>query len=562
MHKLYFIAMGLVGLLSQTLGAQTRFVDSTFAVGTTTTGVVYANNIDPVAQGPKDLVMDVYEPADDTLSVGRPVVVIWPTGSFLPQYFNGSPYGSIKDSVNVEIARRLVHRGYVAIIADYRRGWSPRADQDTRTGTLLRAVYRAGQDGHALGRYLRKDVVEDGNTFNIDTSRITYWGNGSGGYLALTVAFLDNIDELNSNLDFFDEDGQPLVSEEINSNPQGTVATAQNLVNNPGYSSSIALTVNMAGALGDTAWIDTTASEPGVIAYHSLTDPFAPFNAGLVQVPTADGALPVIDVLGSNVTVKIANESGLNDDMAQGNALQLPDIFPAISSAINQRNEAYKSVNRTSPIPGSTDETFQLSRDNMFPILRDRGAAPTAGIYNWFDEDALRAQVAGINAAVPGANLDADAIIQGEDATNPNRNNPAAAKMFIDTMIAHFIPRAYYHMGLNDIFVGTEDLLDRATIGLNVFPNPATDGFTVEVAEEHRIRELLVYDLTGRRVARVTNIDLPKYTFDRRNLPNGQYIVQLRFDQGTAASKVYPAVKRSHNLTEDPVGPGRWGLLI
>ena len=539
MRNYYLLAVGLLGFLLQPLGAQTRFVDATFSVGTPTLDVTYANNIDIITQAARDLKMDVYQPAGDTLTAGRPVVVIWPTGSFLPQYFNGSPYGSRRDSVNVEIARRLVQRGYVAIVAEYRVGWSPRADQETRTGTLLRAVYRASQDAHAMGRYLRKTVAEDDNTYNIDTSRIVYWGNGSGGYLALAHAFLDDIEEINSNLDFYDEAGNPLVTEAVNSNPQGTIATAQNLVNTPGYNSNVALTVNMAGALGDTAWIDTTANEPAIIGYHSITDPFAPFNAGLVQVPTADGSLPVIDVLGTNTVVKIANESGLNDDMEPGNALQLPDFFPAISSAINQRNAAYKTITTQSQIPGNTDDEFQLSHDNMFPILRNRGVSPTAGIYNWFDSTALVAQVAGINAAVSGANLDADAIIDGEDITNPNRADAVTAKLFIDTMIAHFIPRAYYQLDLQALSTSTEYLLPATTIGLQVFPNPATATINLVADEQYRIRQLDVFDITGRRVAQIRNIDQATYTFNRGSLPNGQYILQLRFDEGTAAQKVF-----------------------
>ncbi|CAH0999035.1 hypothetical protein LEM8419_00330 [Neolewinella maritima] len=538
MRILYLFAFALLGAALQPVNAQTRYVDSSFAVSAATE-VVYANNFDILRMANRDLMMDIYQPVGDTTTTERPMVVIWPTGSFLPQYFNGSPYGSRKDSVNVEIAKRLVQRGYVAAVAEYRVGWSPTADQDTRTGTLLRAVYRAGQDAHAAGRFLRKTVAEDNNPYNIDTSRLVYWGNGSGGYLALAHAFLDDIDEILTNPDFYDEDGVQLVSEEVNSNPQGTTTTAQNVVNHPGYMSDVALTVNMAGALGDTAWIDTTENEPGVIAYHSFTDPFAPFNAGLVQVPVPNGSLPVIDVLGSNTIIAIANGSGLNDAMAPANALQLPAPFSALSTAVNQRNAAYKNITRTSPIPGNTDDSFPLSRDNMYPILRNRGASPTAGIYNWFDETTLRAQITGINANVPGANINADAVVEGEDITNPNRNNPAEAKLFIDTMMAHFIPRAWYQLELADITVSTEDLLTNASVGLEIFPNPGTTGFTIRVANSERIRQIDVYDLRGSRVAQVKGIDQSSYVLDRGNLANGSYIIQLRFDEGTTARKVF-----------------------
>ena len=538
MRLLYILTVALLSSMAlQPLTAQSRYVDSSFTVSAATE-VVYANNYDILRMANRDLMMDIYQPVGDTTTTPRPMVVIWPTGSFLPQYFNGSPYGGRKDSVNVEIARRLVQRGYVAAVAEYRVGWSPTADQDTRTGSLLRAVYRAGQDAHAAGRYLRKTVAEDSNPYNIDTTRLVYWGNGSGGYLALAHAFLDDIEEIESNADFYDEDGVVLVNEEENSNPQGTIETPTNVVNNPGYTSNVALTVNMAGALGDTAWIDTTEQEPAVIAYHSFTDPFAPFNAGLVQVPVPDGSLPVIDVLGSNTLIAIANGSGLNDAMAPANATDLPNPFSELSEAVNQRNEAYKSVTRVSPIPGNTDDTFPLSRDNMYPILRNRDN-PTAGIYNWFDEPTLRAQVNGINTQVPGANLNADAIITGEDVTNPNRNNPAEAKAFIDTMMAHFIPRAYYQLELNEISTSTRNLLTNASVGLEIFPNPATTSFTIQVANTERIRQIDVYDLRGSRVAQVRGLNQSSYVLDRGDLPDGSYIIQLRFDAGTTARKVF-----------------------
>lgn len=540
MQNLNLLVAGLLVFALQTLTAQTRFVDPLFSVSGPTT-VTYANNIDVRTGTPmaRDLTMDVYQPVGDTLTAGRPVVVIWPTGSFLPQYFNGTAYGSKVDSVNVEIARRLVQRGYVAIVAEYRLGWNPTSDdQAVRTGTLLRAVYRASQDAHALGRYLRRTVAEDGNPYNIDTDRITYWGNGSGGYLALAHAFLDDIDEILTNENFYDEMNEPLVNLEANSNPQGTTETPQNLINSPGYTSEVALTVNMAGALGDTAWIDTTENEPAVIAYHSLSDPFAPFYAGLVQVPVEDGSLPVIDVLGSNLVVRIANESGLNDKMGPANALSLPNIFPALSSAVNQRNEVFKSVTLQSQIPDATNDEFQLSRDNMYPIFRsDRGA--TAGIYNWFDEPTLRATVAATNTQIPTANIDIEEIIEGESIVNPNRNNPAAAKLFIDTLMAHFLPRAYYQLDLADLSTSTKDVLTNASVGLELFPNPSATGFNIRVNEGLNIRQIDVYDFSGRRVAEYGNINRSSYVLERGNLKNGQYILQLRFDEGSTARKVF-----------------------
>ncbi|MBC6995582.1 T9SS type A sorting domain-containing protein [Neolewinella lacunae] len=533
--------------LCSTLAAQNRYIDPLFEVGDPTVNVVYSNNIDLIAlsqgaTGPVPQTMDVYEPVGDTVAL-RPVVVTFHTGNFLPQYFNGGPYGSTTDSANVEIISRLVQRGYVGISATYRKGWQPTATADSiRTGSLLQAVYRASQDAHALARFLRKSVAEDGNPYRIDTSRITYWGLGSGGYVVLAHNFLDRVDEILQNPNFYTPSGIPLVNEAINSNPQGLLPTMQNVVNHPGYNSNVAFTVNLAGALGDTLWMDGMSEEAPTISMHSLTDPFAPFYAGTVIVPTSP-PMPVVDVQGSNLVTMIANDKGLNDVLVPANSVALESKFGSLSRILNQFSAAYKTVTTTSPIPTSTLDEFQLGRDNLWPVLRTvppnvGGSGATTGVWNWFDEAALRATIAAINVNVPTANLNANNIIAGEDQTNPHRDDPAAAKANIDTLIAYFIPRAYYALDLDGLVSSRNDLVQNSAVGLEVFPNPANEGFTVKTATGHPIRSINVIDLSGRIVATFNNLNQSTFRIERGNLPRGTYILQLRLDEGVTAKKV------------------------
>lgn len=529
-----------------TLAAQNRYIDPIFQVAPPTNNVQYSSNIDLIAlsqgaTGPVPQVMDIYEPMGDTAEL-RPVVVTFHTGNFLPQYFNQGPYGGTKDSANVEIINRLVQRGYVGISATYRKGWQPTAAADSvRTGSLLQAVYRASQDAHALARYLRKSVAEDGNPYRIDTSRITFWGLGSGGYVVLAHNFLDRTSEILQNPNFYTPGGIPLVIESINSNPQGTVATMQNVPNNLGYNSNVALSVNLAGAIGDTLWMDGTSDEAPVMSMHSLTDPFAPFYAGTVIVPTTQE--PVVDVQGSNLITLRANESGINDIMAPGNAIPLDPKFSTLSNILNQISAAYSNVTTTSPIPQGTRDEFQLGRDNLWTVLRTSppnvgASGATTGVWNWFSEAGLRAQVAGINVAVPGANLNADAIIAGEDQTNPHRANPAAAKANIDTLIAYFVPRAYYALDIEALVSSTNDLVSNQEIGLEVFPNPVSEGFTVRTAQGHTIRSIRIMDMNGRVVTNLTGINANSRFVSRGNLPRGAYLLQIQLDEGTTARKL------------------------
>jgi hypothetical protein len=139
---------------------------------------------------------------------------------------------------------------------------------------------------------------------------------------------------------------------------------------------------------------------------------------------------------------------------------------------------------------------------------------------------------------VPTANLSADNIIAGEDQTNPNRADPVAAKLFIDTVMAHFIPRAYYALDLEGLISSTNDLLTNQQIGLEVFPNPANEGFTVRTAEGHAIRSIRIIDMNGRIVTHLTGINTTTRFVNRGNLPRGAYLLQIQLDEGTTAQKL------------------------
>lgn len=539
MRKLYLFAALIMSGIGLT--AQTAFVDPMYEVSEPTT-MVYAENYNPISNNAvTPLSMDVYTPVGDEEQVLRPVVVVFHTGNFLPQYFNGSPYGGKTDSVNVEIISRMVERGYVGISATYRQGWQPTAEsQSVRTGTLLQAVYRASQDAHALSRYLRKTVAEEGNPMVIDTSKIMFLGIGSGGYLVNAFNFLDSIEQIERNIQFLDDEFEPLVDTASMSNPDGTQTATNHIVNHAGYDSEVALTVNIGGALGDTLWMD--GDEAPVISIHSATDPFAPYYAGTVIVPT-ETPMAVVDVQGSRLMVEMANDMGINDVLEPATAMTLPEMFDPLSSVVNQIIAGYEQVPFQSPIPTNTDDQFMLGEQNLWTVLRtsapDAGAQGTTGVWNWFDEQTLRTQVAAINAAVPDADISADAIVNGEIQTNPQYASATKARANIDTIMAFIVPRAYYALDLENLTSGTEDLVSNASVALELFPNPTGNDFTLRVADNVLIRRIDIFDMQGRHVTGITGVNQSTYTVNRGNLPNGDYVVQLRFDEGTTARKVF-----------------------
>lgn len=541
------LIMALLLSVVSGLQAQTRFLDPIFEVGERNT-VTYGANVDVFLQAVNNLELDVYEPVGDDLTSGRPVVVVFPTGNFLLQYLNQGPYGSRQDSVVIDIIDRVVSRGYVGMVAEYRTGWLPTAtDQDIRTSTLLQAAYRGGQDAHTLARYLRKTVVEENNPMNIDTSRIVYLGVGTGGYVALTHAFLSDVDEILADERFYDVNDQPYVDIAVNSNPQGTLpaffdpatmTAPSNIPNHVGYNSHVAMCVNLGGALGDIDWMTGAEGEPITLGYHSPTDIFAPFSAGNVVVPTT-GDIVIPGVAGTELIVETANALGNNDAIASANEVALPAIFSDLSRTLNGVNTVLKQVDiDLSPLGQAS--SVDLSHDNMFPISVGDNRTATGTVsssWNWLDSTRVRAEVAAFNTVFM-QEVDATAIINNEPLTNPNAYDAAGARLVIDTIMAHFLPRAFIGMELESL-VGTNDLISNSDVGLDVFPNPAgVAGFTVRTSAGNPVRSISVMDINGRLAAQYDGVNSTNYTVPRGNLPRGTYILRIQLDNGVTARKL------------------------
>lgn len=544
--KFTLIAVAMLTFVTS-LQAQTRYIDPIFEVGEPET-ITYGQNVDVFLSALNQLEADVYTPVGDEDNESlRPLVVVFPTGNFLIQYLNQGPYGSLKDSAAVEIVNRVVARGYVGMVAEYRTGWLPTAtDQDIRTSTLLQAAYRGGQDAHTLARYLRKSVVVDGNPMRIDTNRVVFWGLGTGGYVTMTHAFLDNIQEVLDDERFYNAADEPYVSIEVNADPQGllpgffdpaTMTAPSNIPNHVGYNSHVAMSINTNGALGDLDWMTGAEGEPITLGYHSPSDPFAPFSTGPVIVPTT-GDLVIGGVSGTAHILEKANMVGNNDAIADANAVPLPAIFPPLSTAINAVNAAYQGVTvDLSPLGQPT--SVQLSHNNMFPLSVGDNRSPIGAIgstYNWIDSTAVRQEVIAFNAAFM-QDVNPTSLISNESLTNPNAYDAAGARLVMDTIMAHFIPRAFIGMNLQEL-VGTNDLIENTAVDLEVFPNPASTAFTVQTDAGHPVRAITIVDINGRVVANYNEVNSSNYTVARNGLPRGTYVLRLQFDDGVTARKL------------------------
>jgi len=501
-----------------TISAQERYLGPKFTQVSKVTRQYGSNfTILPALFGGKStrqpLVVDIYTPDGDT-ETARPLIIYLHTGNFFPFPQNGSCGGALNDSSNVEFATRLAKMGYVVAVADYRLGWAATHPQElVRRFFLINAAYRGVQDVSTCIRYFRKNVAENGNQFGIDPNKIVVWGQGTGGYLSLATAYLDNFAEIYTTADpnkFKLEVAPgvflPDVRESYNGDiygvqaAPGIVDAAYNQLttfpigdtiyvqNHPGYSSEFHLAVNMGGALGDSSWM-----RPGdvpLISFHVPSDFFAPCETDILNVPTQTGPQPVVEVSGSCDMQKIANSYGLNDIFNTIPAGH--DPYGANSTSIY--NGFYPFYGTPTP-PNATTET----------------SSPWA----WTNYSGTPAPL----ATTTGCEVDG-----------------AVARTYIDTIIGYYAPRACVALGLGCNFVSTKELSE-LELGLKVSPVPAVDAVTFQT-KETPIRHIYVYDLSGRLVKAHTNIDNNVFQMQRNSLQNGMYIAELRFDNGFVKRKV------------------------
>lgn len=495
------------------------------------------------------LLMDVYLPMSDTESA-RPLVLYFHTGNFFPfknpdpgspvQYgFNGACGGQRDDSAAVEICTRLAQMGYVAASCDYRLGWLFSNNQAIRRYTFVNAVYRGIQDANTAIRFFRRSVAGENNKYGIDPDRIVLFGDGTGGYISLNAAMLDNYNkipatpngkflwnpQLSTGHPCAPNEMIPVVTEAVNGNLEGTsvgVSPVKDPLNNcavirldtlcypnwPGYSSRFNLAVNLGGALLDTSWIDNVAQnpQPALISFHVPNDPDAPYTSGTFDVPGPNPALPVLEVHGSYFIHQQMEDAGQQE-------IFLNTIGSYLNLHVNQQ-DAFAG----SPV-GMNDP-----RAALYPLL--------------MPPDPVSPELPLNNA--PWAWTSFPGIIVDIGTSLFCNTNKVAAIPYIDTIIQFYAPRACFALGLqgciDDILSNKEPIAQN--IQLTVSPNPATDQVILKAEDGNMILSVQVIDKTGRLVSNIQNVDNEVYTFRRNTLPAGHYIFKVNFKEGFVTKMV------------------------
>jgi alpha/beta superfamily hydrolase len=532
---LMFTTLFVLG--SQNLDAQRNFLTPTFSKVKVTKDVKFGENytiINLQSAGKttkQSLLCDIYEPEGDG-STKRPLVILLHTGNFVPQpTLGGSPQGRTTDSVLVEIATRLAKLGYVVASADYRIGWLPTSTSETtRKFTLINAAYRGVHDVRNCVRYFRNQH----STYRLDTNKVCVWGSGTGGYLSLAAATLDNYTEIFANTTpsgkFLvsvpgNPNPVPMVIEGYNSNVNGTTFTRSdatyqaianipagdtlNIPNYPNNTSNIQMAVNMGGALGDLSWLD--ANSAPIVSFHVPTDIFAPYDEGVLKVPVSATLIyDVVNVFGSFSVANRQNNLGTN---AAWKAAGLTDAFTTAASSRNG------------------------GREGLFPMPRPAAEAVPVQVnsspWDWWDAAFWNTQA---HPSVAGQTIHTVAVAGNLPMTTAAGISGTIGRRFVDSMIGYFAPRAFRTLNLATLTSDTEVLNDEVT-GLKAFPNPAGNYIMFASNVDHKMQSIEIMDLSGRIVHQINNVNNDNYYVANPGL-RGMFIAKVKFESGISTRKI------------------------
>ena len=304
-----------IQLNAQCIGG--RYHDYIFPANPTlTSGVVYGSNL-KYSGGTQSLLMDIYQPngvvgGGDTCTQ-RALVIVCHGGSFLT--------GSKTGSDVVPLCKDLARMGYVTASMEYRLGMTniiggPHPLDSADAGA---AVMRAVHDGRAAIRFFRKNARIGGNTYKIDTNNIYFAGVSAGGFVAVHIAYMDLLSEFPS---YVDTTGTTVG---MSTGQPGMHGGLEGNSGNPGYSSKVKAIVNICGALGDTAWMNT--GDTPVLSFHGTIDGTVPYGYATISV----AGNPLLKVYGSSMIAEQANNVGIVNCMETWYG---QDHVPEVASAV------------------------------------------------------------------------------------------------------------------------------------------------------------------------------------------------------------------------------------
>jgi len=411
---------------------------------------------------------------------------------------------------------------------NYRHGWNPTATGPTgtlvRRATLLNAVYRAIHDVKESVRYMKDDAA-NANSWDISSTNMGVYGQGSGGYVALGYVTVDDQSETELTKFLNPLTMTSIVDPTIVGDYNG-YGGLLNLYYDRGISADVEIGINAGGALGDISWVD--GNEVPMVSIHAVRDQFAPFDTGTVIVPTTGGE--VVDVNGPNTFMPKVNSLGVNDkiaDIALSNQFGFDPYTQRARSLYGQTfASGIPAININNPVNISNDAEGLFALD-----LEEGNGAP----WEWWSLSDLQMLVAGTNAAL-GTSYDAQTIHDNALLSNMNMSKTQALT-YIDSIQGYIHPRIMRAMEIGSWDVlNTEDinLLDKNTA---VYPNPSNgDVFIFNAISE--IQAVTLVDLNGKVVLNRQLVNAFNHNINVGDLAEGIYLMQLEIADKTLVKKL------------------------
>ncbi|MDG1848898.1 MAG: T9SS sorting signal type C domain-containing protein, partial [Flavobacteriales bacterium] len=462
------------------------------------------------------------------------------TGSFLPKIANGQPTGDKTDNAIVEACERFAKKGYVAVAINYRLGWNPvSTSEDVRRSTLIQAAYRGLQDVKTAVRFLRKSVGE-GNTYGVG-NKFAVGGNGTGGYLALATATLNDYQSELLMPKFIDDSEETVATygqavpyivqsvlgnfeatdygyhPTIDLNSDGVFQDVPFCVpNHVGYSSEVDMVFNAGGALPDKSWLE--AGEVPIASMHVIADPDAPYAEGPVIVPTTGEF--VITAHGSKLAQEIAHSLG-NNDVFAGLTTTLTDAtYNNGSGADNAASAGHDDY------PG----LFGIVLDELSTTPTICGMPTVSGApWDWWDNATYDA-AAGAYQGQPAGVMGCLATLSNLDMSETKGKN------YANMMSEFFTPRVYAALNadgeIEQSSLNTEELV---SYNMSIFPNPSEKEIQISASSE--ISTYSVFDLTGKLILSQSDVNANTVVIPRNGLKNGLYLAQISDVNGNSITR-------------------------
>lgn len=222
---LFFLVLSNFCVLGQ------RYKDRIFSNVTVIRDLTYTSEI-LTNTNPKYFLLDIYQPAEDTVS-NRPVI-IWIHGG-------GFRFGNKKSRGIPLWSRRFAERGYVSVAVNYRL---QKKASLTDRNAVMNGCMMAMEDIRKVIAYLKKER----NIYKIDTSKIILAGNSAGAMVSL----------------------QSVYSNPVLMGSKDSLSLRNNICN----PDNIVAVVNFWGALFDSSWLNN-ARVP-IVSVHGKRDRVVP----------------------------------------------------------------------------------------------------------------------------------------------------------------------------------------------------------------------------------------------------------------------------------------------